>query len=441
MSDKVQATPPQGGQWMLKLAEALRGAAERAAPALDIPGLPLFGETYRSLARGVENWAYGDSPIDTRANTPLVNDRTADMAGALPVGTALNASKASLLIPIIRGRNADKLAEANLLKRAELADQIKAQGATRGDIWHDAQVSEVIRPTNRGRAFDNGKWLHELETPKDLFSPYASMAENDKIDLLARPENIMFAERLRKAPAGWPEARMYQNVFDNVAPVPGTGYKVGDVVDWPELGAQYPEILDTNLDVMPKGGKPMKGGSRGSYYPSENRIVINPRTLVENPDSIGSPRGNLLHEVTHGIQEKFGMPGGGSEGFWDPQRQMYMMDVVNELRALQQTGARKDYEDAGILIRQLYPQANRGSFAQYENLMGEAQARAASTRDLRSPSVRKVEEPLEAYDASRGLVDPDLWSQAMGNAALGTRTDKAASNLVNWLRRKYPHTP
>jgi len=440
MADKIQATPPKGGQWMLKLAEVLRGAAERAAPALDLPGLPLFGETYRSLARGVENWAYGDSPIDTRANTPLVNERTADMAGALPIGAAGNAAaaaKASLLIPIIRGRNADKLAEANLIKRAELADALKAQGATPGDIWHDAQVSEVLRPTNRGRKADEGKWLHEIAAPKDLFSPYASMADNDKFDLLGRPENMLFAEKLRKSSPSSPEAREYSNVFANDSLIAGEG-PARDALDWPELDAQYPSILDMKMEFHPKSVA-MNSHTRGEYDPRANKATVFPASMTENPGDTGAPRRVLMHEMQHGVQQNFGLPTGGAPGAWDSQRQAYMMDLVNELRRLQKSGDAKTFNDAEILIQQIYPQANRTEYEQYKNLMGEAQARAVSSRDLLTSREKAASHPLEVYNNTRGLVDSDLWYAAMANLRNHKPTDVAAANLVNWLRQKHPH--
>ena len=194
------------------------------------------------------------------------------------------------------------------------------------------------------------------------------------------------------------------------------------------------------MEFHPKGAT-MNSGTRGQFQPGLNKATVFPASMTENPGGTGSPRRVMLHELQHGVQDAFKMPQGGSGGYWDPQRQAYMMDLVNELRALQKSGDSKTFNDAEILIQQIYPQANRDPHAQYKNLMGEAQARAVSARDILSPGEKAASHPLEVYDNTRGLVEADLWNQTMGNAALGRRTDQAAVNMVNWLRRRYPHAP
>ena len=220
---------------------------------------------------------------------------------------------------------------------------------------------------------------------------------------------------------------------------------VRDALDWPELDAQYPHLLDLQMEFHPKG-IPMDNGSRGTYYPGGKNLEVKPASMIEDPLGTGSPRRVMLHEMGHGVQDSFNLPSGGSPyPNLDNNRKMYLSDLVNELRALQKTGDNKVFDDAEILIQQIWPQTNRDGFAQYENLMGEAQARAASARDLLTPNERLASDPFRSYDPmtvlsnGRGLADADLWNQTLGNATLGARTDRAAMNLVQWLRRRYPH--
>jgi hypothetical protein len=353
MAGSISPTP--ANPYVKGIADVLRKAKKLN---VDTPSFTPFGIGEKVIdfmlpesgINEIEDWAYGNYPVQVpeMTNVPQFKRNkegsragaVLDAAGLLPVGTALKgggaaASQAGLLIPVLRGRRAAKSAglQSDLERAVLAAEDLKSKGATRRDIWNDVKLAEVDRLDQNPRGPFEAKWLHEMsrEPGAPLFSPYASMATNDKIDWLTKNY-----PQLLKSNAGEEAESMVENTLLNQMLIPGE-YKLDEALDHPAF-EQYPLLAEGKLrfmtDVLDKDPRiAMRPG--GSFYRDLDLVDVNQGTGLQGPYSEFNPTQVIQHELQHAVQAKMGMPRGGNvpEMTTTPEQDTAMLELVDALRS------------------------------------------------------------------------------------------------------------
>jgi len=436
MADELQASPQIG--WMQAIADKLRSGSRKLGQVNPLAGY-LASQLSEPAARGAENWSYGDKLLGP-TNTPMVNSRTEDMLAAVPTlpSGSLNAagsaaSKAAFIVPILR--NFNKIPEkAGLLERKALkAEELLQKGATPQDIWQDLQVEQIPRTNTLPRAALEAKWGHEVAGhPADpLFTPYASMSQNDKIDFLHSDMPSLVN------PASPTYVLHKHNVLKNEMLLPGN-YKAGDVLEHPAM-TQYGGMLnDVDLEFLTNKQfkNPALWNDKGAAWAgSPPKIGIYHGSTIDEASKGASPRSTVIHELQHVLQRGTGMPGGGSPGGMglDAQgiQQQRLTDLVNALRA-------KNDSLADNVAQQLGANIQAMSFSRYQNLMGERQARAAQLRDTWSPQARADTRPSMTIGGRAAELDPQVWDSALSAISSGSTKPTDWANLLLHRLRPTP---
>lgn len=140
-----------------------------------------------------------------------------------------------------------------------------------------------------------------------------------------------------------------------------------------ELFAQYPELRDVMVAVMPRNVDPLKGANAAF----SDRNVVYVASDLEPKRALRS----MIHEIQHWVQKKEGFARGGSAS-----RDMWQRpELYDELRK----EARAELDEMLPLLRGASPEAKRDAVqlavesAQgkvYDRLLGEQEARTAAER-------------------------------------------------------------
>ena len=279
MADSISVTPPKS-EWLLKLSQLLRTGAEKVKPYERIDpnnedtSLPIVSGLLDSLSKGTEGWAYGDSPIDTRANTPLVNERTLDMAGALPIGSAAKVAgvtKAALIpaLPHFIAKG-DSLRALNLQKEIETADRLQKLGAPLGEVQQRTGLH--LQPGTIGDLSPNNKAKWAFRTEPGFFDQSISADHASKItDVLEDPELFSLLPQLKDVGyvsekyAGRPLSKNARAHFDSTIGPHGE-IVIGDIA---RTGDQL-DLIRTNhheLDHAINRLMGQTGATGSSYFP------------------------------------------------------------------------------------------------------------------------------------------------------------------------------
>jgi hypothetical protein len=320
--------------------------------------------------------------------------------------------------------------QAQLEKAVELAEKLKKQGARATDIWHDAKLAEVPRFSRVERDPLAGKWSHEVarKPGEPLFSPYASMSENDKIDFLHK-----------EFPALSNDPRAVINVMGNDMLLPGNyrgsplvtkegellASETGAAIRHPALD-EYPALQEVDFRFMSDKGTPAPGGS---YYPDMNAITINRGSALEPSGTDFAPTSVAIHEMQHAVQQRMGMPTGGSPaGMNIPvEQEGRLRDLAAELRSIGRP-------ETVAIADHLEPNLTLAPYKRYQNILGEQQARTAATRDRLSQGYRDTNIPTE--NLSMESLDPQVWKAATTVAPQNwSGPGNAAQQLIDMLRR------
>jgi hypothetical protein len=109
--------------WLYGLAQKLRRAPGKLAEAAPILGAVAEASKEaltEPIARGLEHWAYGDRMFGPPANAPLVNQRTMDMAAAMPLGVVGQAPKGAALASLYAGTKRPELMLSHSVELSKL---------------------------------------------------------------------------------------------------------------------------------------------------------------------------------------------------------------------------------------------------------------------------------------------------------------------------------
>lgn len=180
-----------------------------------------------------------------------------------------------------------------------------------------------------------------------------------------------------------------------------TEFKLSDLLDHPELYANYPELKDLPIELFDNPASL----HNGSFNPIWG-ITLN--TEGENPLS------TLLHEIQHAIQSNEGFARGGSPARMDP-KSAAGIQATQELR-------KKGFDLTDDQIKEIL----------YRRLAGEAEARAVQKRfeDARLPTQEQLK-----FLQSAGLAAPavhhsmDLYG--ISPADVGGGYDILFKNLIS----------
>ena len=176
---------------------------------------------------------------------------------------------------------------------------------------------------------------------------------------------------------------------------------VDDVFFHNQLTQAYPELMNVETQMMPKGKT-----ARGSLSKTSDGQVLRMQETLPSKDA----RSTMLHEMQHAIQEREGFAVGGNTRDFAKMKyeaEQKIGSLNDQMRALVRQMdapglAKKDkdalssqYED---LINQrmgLVKQAQIDPMQAYGNLMGEAEARLTQRRMDLNPQQRRQNFPFE----------------------------------------------
>ena len=193
MADNLSASPPlwEGG---VALADALRSAGQKVKK-YEPEYLPLLSSTLESLGKGTESLNYQDKFFGP-TNTPLVNERTMDMAGAVPLNTVggaaakgaalLGGAAKATLIPAIPAffRFTDPGRAKSLTRQIELADNMRSAGASPEAIHSSTGL--YLQPGHSGITTPKNQTKWGFEIPSGMWAPPGA---NEKVPLSALLED------------------------------------------------------------------------------------------------------------------------------------------------------------------------------------------------------------------------------------------------------------
>lgn len=408
--DTLQATP--SNDTLMAIAAALRKARGVVSPAdpESFMATPRKFLADALLSEGgineIEDWAHGNYPVELQPGTGLPRFKSnsegnrganvVDAVGMLPIGAAGKAATgaagklaAGVTVPIMRGMNASKGATADLVKAVQLAETMRAKGATVKDIWRAAKVEPTEGVTAATKDPLKGKWSHELVFPKDMFGKHA-MKPQDKFDVLdsyglpypATDEGISELLKLEAPKRG-------SYTLKN--------FELGDFAE------QYPALA---RKIQLNAYEDYRGPTSYGNYFGGTASVYPPTLLGNTGDKLLTPRGTAIHEIRHGIQRELDLPTGAND-----EVMKLSSDATSNLEDIaEELGVRAEYlmqgsaEDEGrkmlLLSQQLRNVASKTPFQRYESVLGEITANADATRDTWTPAMRELIPPSHTQKTS-----------------------------------------
>ena len=211
--------------------------------------------------------------------------------------------------------------------------------------------------------------------------------------------------------------------FPNGKPDYGRSPVLADIIDFPELFEEYPELKDLRIarlesDTQIIGGQPMR---TGAFYTHEG-ILGKPTIAVGDATDSDDFLENLLHEVQHAIQAIERAPEGGA-----------VFEIYDQL--MQRAGRNTlDSDGKFVLDEEIFNIAMK----QYYTLYGEVEANMVMQRfrkkgfdrainksmhplDLRKKNVADTDVSLDELDAVDRAVDekPEIFDQGVASFGPG----------------------
>lgn len=462
----IGPTPRIG--WLGAIADALRAATLRAQsggdgrPFASKAGATLVDMALSGPAKVAEDLSYGRAPFKYNPSSsfpaltasPSTGATALDAVGVAPMGTAakgasalaaalktgaVGAKEAGYLIPIIAGRNKMPSAARDIESRALSAAQMHKAGADDSTIWRALHVDETPRTAASSVGDLEGRFRHEIPVSEELFSPYGTMARQDKIDALidwadktddprvreqvlkvvdrwaldplppgtkGRAPTMRWhsdpalqamdretaARRLDAAPGGLKTLGAMQDLESNAVPLRGT-LKAGTDLDLDTLHQQYPELARLGYKAFPDLKLPGLG-DYGSYDLPSNTVVLNPAAMLGASKGGFNPYGVVVHETGHGIQQHFGSPGGANlPPAMIGSQQQQAHDIAKELRGYNDPEIQK----IGVALGR---SASLSPMERYRLVYGEADARNMAKRALLTDYQRAVNSPRDTMDVN-----------------------------------------
>jgi hypothetical protein len=424
--------PIERNKYLGAVVDALRSMRSGAGQLPTVPKaiaefvLPSQGGTDE-----LENWAYGNSPVQMpeMSNIPqLKSNRKAgdvlDAATALPVGAAAKGGKAlstAALVPILKGSRGE------LIQRASIADDLLKEGATAKDIWDKTQLHKVLRPGEKPgtrRALD-AKWAHELVQDRskslELFNPNLAMGDDELSDLL------------RKHGSGRNTDEAFERLITAGLPKPGD-YKL--MPDHPLL-KEYPQFKDTPVSMF-KNQPGMNRSGNGSI--TDGKIEVNTPTLFTSELDMPAhaarvnfvkPEETLLHEVQHAIQGKFGTPRGSN-----PSEMGYVRRLYDPAKTHVQALRQADLPQHPGVAAALADNTGLSNYGRYRNVAGEQEASAAALREMIDPGAL-ARAPIRDFKNPGEAITPQQWQAAALAYEQAARGGAASPELMSNLLRMF----
>lgn len=391
--DEVKASPRN--ELLFSIAQKLREAPaklRRVRPVLGSLGEFVLG----GIPKGLEHYAYGDSPLGPPANAPMVRaDRAFDMLEATPIAAVaggLPGKAAAQLVPARPLLNADATAAQRLAQRIRKADDAVLQGASTDELWKNFGLSPapgLVHSRMSGKVAPDvyhARWLEELD-----------------------PENLL------------------QKNFD---PTQVGRSSIHQVFNSPELFRQYPHLKDIEVDVIPASKR--KKGTEGEFW-----FTKGPAGRIELPQDSSNPADVLRHELSHGVMHNFGQANASGYGALElsDKTRGSIADMNSYLQLTQ------DPRMLGSVPMQLEDFIRRpeghlfNRTGTWDRSSGEAIAEAVRMRANVSPEYRAANPPDMAYPVDVDQLHNDqLTYRAMQTANSEGPVDYKTQSLLKLLR-------
>lgn len=368
--------PSPRNELLYSLAQKLRAAPAALGRANPILGRLAEG-ALGDIPKGLEHYAYGDSPLGPPANAPLLRtDRALPMLEAAPIGAAMKAPGAVSSAMLIGASPTDPKVQT-LLKLLRL-------GATGEEAWQD--TGRAIVPTRPGYLKSP---IHENQPFVKEVSDLGYRGKPDMQWTLGEKESLANKLDPIQRPAALERAK-YADLF-----LPGR-WKLGDLIEHPELFRERPDLPDLKVHIDPKET------GYGSYSPTNRSITLGTKTFLENPGK--GHKSTILHELMHDQQRVFGMPGG-----YNVKRATLKPEERDKLaRTYDFFNKNKIAGNDPDLMYNMYnmTQYRNAPYKLYRNVLGEQQARAVQERLSMPDSLRAENSPTASYDNLNDGIHP-----------------------------------
>ena len=176
----------------------------------------------------------------------------------------------------------------------------------------------------------------------------------------------------------------------------GNTKRLDEVIDHPELFANYPELRGVNVEF--------KKGLRGNAaFDGKNTIFISNK--FKSPDEVGS---SLIHEVQHWVQGKEGFAGGGSYDAMlrQVEGRIYDLEKRGDLSPLE---AMRYSEE----LSRLKGNKSAEAYERYKKIAGEIEAREVQARQHLTPEERDIIPPYENAETLAADGSPEAYNTAL----------------------------
>jgi hypothetical protein len=330
--------------------------------------------------------------------------------------------------------NAFASKQAMLEQAVQLAERLKAKGASADDIWHDAKVVENPRLGNDLKGPFEEKWLHEVSRRpgQSLFAPEHQMSRTEKEAFLKenypdihsgidKDSAAVITNILR---GSIPRSGVYKGLPTKLGEV-GTS----ELLVHPAL-EQYPHLKQIDFQMMNEAlAKDINAAKApgGGYYPDIPAIRISKGAALYHDRSKWDPTSIAIHELMHSVEHNMGMPQGGSPTFMEltPGQETAMSHMAEALRKMPDVQAQK----IGVALD---ANADLHPHKRYENITGEQTSRQAQDRDLMTQGERDITPPISTTNAS---IEPKVWTVAKSMSDLKEAPEVNARAMMDALRK------
>lgn len=401
MPDQIKA-PPRA--WYGPVADMLRKGASKIRP-YEPGALPLVSDTLDSLGRGVDAWSYGDRMFGPPANAPLVNERTQNMIGALPLGAGSKAlgmgASLAQLVPARPLLNADATAAARLAKRIAGADDAVKQGGDVSEIWKQFGLTPapgLAHPKQTGKVADklyHTRWLEEIE-PQNAMKPGAADIQTHKY--------------------------------------------LDQVMDSPDLLRQYPFLRDVEFHVSGVKNKDAAAWFKPQSG-TQGQIEMFDGALKQPGSKPGEAFGDVAsHEISHAVMAGFGQSNAYGHGVSDrlqPSAMSSLADMTGYMQADPFADEKYGWVPEQLMKMLTSPQGrSQAGNGWWDRSAGETIAELVSKRRQMTNAGERLPAPTDMYDPTQVINDNVMDKAAsFGANAAGYPPEFVSKSYIEALRR------
>ena len=180
-----------------------------------------------------------------------------------------------------------------------------------------------------------------------------------------------------------------------------TEFKLSDVLDHPELFAQYPELKDVTFEKR-KVMMDVWGSTQGWFDPKTKKLVVTPYAR--------DPLSTVLHEVQHWIQSKEKFENGSSPQGSDLSNKAALTKLRNELQKAIDAYDASELESQARKARGERYSSNFDKFVEKNraaDLMGAVDALLANTAELAPmySKVRALDSEVTRLETAKGVLE------------------------------------